>query len=207
MLQRATSRINDALNDVRNISHRLRPAELDTLGLASALRRLGEEMCSPSGIVFELTADEALTALPDEIRTTLFRVAQEALTNVVKHAGATQVRVSLNINITGLSLAIEDNGKGFDLEAVAGNPRQGIGLRNMRERLVSIGGRLQINARPQQTTVLAEVPDEVVSDSARSAQSCHPDARDHDTCPAPPPHTNGTWCHPADAGRRPSTGA
>ena len=79
ILQRALARINDALIAVRDISHRLRPAELDTLGLTTALQRLGEEMCEPAGTAFELQVDREPAGLPDEIRTTLFRVSQEAL--------------------------------------------------------------------------------------------------------------------------------
>ena len=158
ILQRALERINDALNAVRGISHRLRPAELDTLGLTTALRQLGQEMCTPVNTAFEFDAVDEPGGLPDEIRTTLFRVSQEALTNVCKHAKASRVRMALLSTDHGLRLSIEDDGQGFDSEAIAQHPRRGIGLRNMRERLVAIGGSLQVSSRPQHTVIVAEVP-------------------------------------------------
>ena len=158
VLQRAIERVNDALNDVRQLSHRLRPAELDTLGLTTALGQLGEEMCSTTGTTFELRACDEPAGLPDEIRTTLFRVSQEALTNVCKHAGASRVLLALESRDGGLRLRIEDNGRGFDSEAVARHPRQGIGLRNMRERLTAIGGTLRVASQARHTAVVADVP-------------------------------------------------
>ena len=168
MLQRALDRINDALNDVRSISHRLRPAELDNLGLTTALRQLGDEMCAPDGTLFELKAG-AEPQLPEEIKTTLFRVSQEALTNVRKHAGASRVQVALESDDHGLRLRVEDNGRGFDSEAIAQHPRHGIGLRNMRERLMAVGGSLQVSSRPQGTIVVAEVPSEAIRRFAKAA--------------------------------------
>ena len=158
ILERALARINDALVAVRDISHRLRPAELDTLGLTTALQQLGEEMCEPAGTAFELQVEGEPAGLPDEIRTTLFRVSQEALTNVRKHAAARRVRVRLESDEEGLRLAIEDDGRGFDIDAVAQHPRRGIGLRNMRERLLAIGGSLDVTSLPQGTLVVARVP-------------------------------------------------
>jgi two-component system NarL family sensor kinase len=158
MLERALVRMGEALEDVRGISHRLRPAELDMLGLTTALRVLGEEMCSASGVRFVFEAQDAPHDLPDEVRTTLFRVSQEALTNVHKHAAASEVRLTLESPDGGVRLAIEDDGRGFDNHAVAKHPRRGIGLRNMRERLAELGGTLELSSRPHCTRVLAEVP-------------------------------------------------
>ena len=158
LLRRALGRVGDALEDMRGISHRLRPAELDTLGLPAALRVLGEEMCGAGGTRFAFEAADASSVLPDEVRTTLFRVSQEALTNVHKHASATEVRMTLDAPNGGARLTIEDDGLGFDSDAVAAHPRRGIGLRNMRERLADIGGTLELTSRPRRTRVVAEVP-------------------------------------------------
>jgi two-component system NarL family sensor kinase len=162
VLQRALARLEDALNGVRRISHRLRPAELDMLGLAIALRELGQEMCGEAGIAFDLDVADEPPGLPDEIRTTLFRVCQEALTNVLKHAAASRVRMVLSGDADGLHLSVEDDGQGFDIEAVAQHPRRGIGLRNMRERLTAVGGTLQLISRPQGTTIVAAVPTQAI---------------------------------------------
>lgn len=169
VLARALDRVTQALGDVRDMSHRLRPAELDTLGLGTALRQLGEEMGPAAGLRFEMSADSASDALPDEIKTTLFRVGQEALANVVKHAGASRVRIELDQDGDALRLRIEDDGRGFDSEAMAQHPRRGIGLRNMRERLTAIGGNLRVESRPQRTLLLAEVPAAALRRFARSA--------------------------------------
>ena len=158
MLQRALLRVDAALGDIRTLSHRLRPTELDTLGLTTALHQLGEEMCAPLGTGFELQAATEPDTLPDEIKTTLFRVSQEALTNVCKHARATQVRLALDAVDGGLRLTVEDDGRGFDSAEIAENPRRGIGLRNMSERLSAIGGTLHVESREGCTAVVAVVP-------------------------------------------------
>jgi two-component system NarL family sensor kinase len=97
------------------------------------------------------------------VKTVLFRVAQEALANVAKHAAATRVRLALRFGGAGVSLEVEDDGRGFDVEAVQLDPRRGIGLRNMRERLASIGGRFEVVSAPGAGTRLrGEVPAEAV---------------------------------------------
>jgi two-component system, NarL family, sensor kinase len=159
VLARVLTRMGEALDGVRAISHRLRPAELDTLGLPTALRQLGEEGCAAAGLsfAFDSACDEP-PGLPNEVRTTLFRVAQEALTNVQKHARATQVRVLLDSSAEDLRLTVEDDGRGFDLNAVAQHPRRGIGLRNMRERLNDVDGTFEIVSSAQGTRIIARVP-------------------------------------------------
>lgn len=163
ILQRAIARTNEALSTMRGISHRLRPAELDTLGLTIALRQLGDEMGEGGRTRFELLSCDEPEGLPDEIKTTLFRVSQESLTNVYKHARASKVTMTLANDAAGLRLRIEDDGRGFDLDAIAQHPRRGIGLRNMRERLVAIGGTLLIMSRPQGTVIVAEVPAQAIA--------------------------------------------
>lgn len=179
-LQRALGRLEQVLGEVRHLSHRLRPSELDQLGLPTALREAGREMCEAAGLRFEISggleasAVKALAAphlaaglrppanaaadLPEVVATTLFRVAQEAMTNVVRHARARTVRLTLQRDADGLRMGIEDDGCGFDIEAATRGPRTGIGLANMRERLAAIGGDLQLSSRPQRTQVLATLP-------------------------------------------------
>ena len=159
-LARALSRLNEALVEVRRISHRLRPAMLDTLGLPAALELLGRESGESRGMSVRVDVEGAAVDLPGEVNTVLFRVAQEALANIAKHAAAREVRLALRFAPGGgVALVIADDGRGFDLEAVRLDPRRGIGLRNMRERLDAVGGRFDCRSAPGAgTTLVAEVP-------------------------------------------------
>lgn len=161
-LQRAVQRLGDALHEVRRISHRLRPAELDTLGLPAALDDLAEEFNQHGRVRIGLQLWGDASALPDEVNTVLFRVVQESLTNIEKHAGATRVQVRLIFHAGGLRLRIVDDGVGFDVPAIRADPRRGIGMRNMRERVESIGGSFSIESRPGRTAVLADLPAEAI---------------------------------------------
>ncbi|QPF73961.1 histidine kinase [Roseateles sp. DAIF2] len=154
-LQQALARLNTSLSEIRRISHRLRPALLDTLGLAAALQHLGQEFeeAGADAPAVRVRIEGAERELPAEVKTALFRVAQEGLTNIAKHARARQVELLLDFcdgDDRRLVMRLVDDGRGFDTEAVQQHPEQGIGLRNMRERLAAIGGRLEIQARPGQ---------------------------------------------------------
>jgi two-component system NarL family sensor kinase len=157
-LHRAVQRLGDALHEVRRISHRLRPAELDTLGLPAALDDLAEEFNQHGRVRVALQLWGDVQALPDEVNTVLFRVVQESLTNIEKHARATRVQVRLIFHAGGLRLRIVDDGVGFDVPAIRADPRRGIGMRNMRERVESIGGAFSIDSQPGRTAVLADLP-------------------------------------------------
>jgi two-component system NarL family sensor kinase len=97
--------------------------------------------------------------LPEEVKTALFRVSQEALANVAKHAKARRVEMTLSFGADGVTLRVVDDGQGFEVDAVQRDPHRGIGLRNMRERLASIGGTFEVHAAPGAgTQLLAKVP-------------------------------------------------
>ena len=146
-LAKALRGLNHSLTEIRRISHRLRPALLDTLGLPAALQHLGQEFEDASGMAVAVRIEGAERELPDEVKTALFRVAQESLTNVVKHAQARHVELVLAFGApNGLRMSVTDDGRGFDSAAVHLHPERGIGLRNMRERIAAIGGRLSIHA-------------------------------------------------------------
>ncbi len=162
-LGKALQRLNDSLIEVRRISHRLRPALLDTLGLPAALERLGDEFGEEGGIDASIMVEGEPYELSQETKTALFRVTQEALTNVRKHAEAHRVHISLGFTDEAVRLEVSDDGVGFNVEAMQVDPRDGIGLRNMRERIESIGGRLTMRSGRGHTSILAEVP----ADSAR----------------------------------------
>ena len=163
VLDKALGGLQQSLDEVRRISHRLRPAMLDELGLPAALELLAREANDAGGTRVELLVAGAPAPLPDEVKTALFRVSQEALANVAKHAQATRVELALSFAEAGVSLAIRDDGRGFEVDAIQLDPHRGIGLRNMRERLASIGGCFQVRAAPGAGTLLqATVPREAI---------------------------------------------
>jgi two-component system NarL family sensor kinase len=172
-LTRARARIDDALTEVRDISHRLRPVVLDTLGLPSALRHLGEEFAEHAEMAFFMRQHGQADALPEEVKTVLFRVTQEALTNIDKHAGAGRVDLRLIFLAGGVRLTVADDGAGFDVAAIGADPRRGIGLRNMRERVESIGGVFKVHSRPGATRVIAQVPAEALRRFANQPNPAH----------------------------------
>ena len=145
-----------ALQDVRRLAVELRPAVLDDFGLVPALERLIAAFAEQSDMRIDFHSALGEARLPSEVETALYRVVQESLTNIVKHANAKQVSVSLARRATGVAAVIEDDGAGFDPRRVS---EGGVGLLGMRERLALIDGRLEIESRPGAgTTVVAEVP-------------------------------------------------
>lgn len=161
-LAQARARIDEALTEVRDISHRLRPVVLDTLGLPSALQYLGEEFAEHAEMAFFMRVHGHADDLPEEIKTVLFRVTQEALTNIDKHARAGRVDLRLIFLAGGVRLSVADDGVGFDVAAIGADPRRGIGLRNMRERVESVGGVFKVHSRPGATRVIAQLPAEAL---------------------------------------------
>jgi two-component system NarL family sensor kinase len=161
-LAKALSRLNDSLSEVRRISHRLRPAMLDTLGLPAALELLGREFGEHGQAAVQVGIEGERCELPEEVKTVLFRVAQEALANIGKHAAAREVHITLAFDAEGVQLRVADDGRGFDVQAVQLDPRRGIGLRNMRERLASIGGRFELASDAAGTRLMASVPAESI---------------------------------------------
>jgi len=153
-LARALSRLKESLTEVRRISHRLRPAMLDELGLPAALELLGREAGETGMSHVDVQVEGEPHELPEEVKTALFRTAQEGLANIAKHAGASAVRIELRFVQDGVGMRVVDDGCGFEAESVQLDPRRGIGLRNMRERLASIGGRFDVHAAPGEGTRL-----------------------------------------------------
>ncbi len=166
-MAKALLRLNDSLTEVRRISHRLRPALLDTLGLPAALEHLGTEFGEAGAPQVEVRIEGTVVELPHEVNTALFRVAQEALTNVHKHAHARHVRLALVFGRAHVRLEVQDDGIGFDEAALNLDPRRGIGLRNMRERMGAIGCTLEVHSDPAGsggggTRILAMAPVTIV---------------------------------------------
>jgi signal transduction histidine kinase len=144
------------LQDVRRLAVELRPSALDDFGLVAALERLADSFAEQSGISVDFQSALAEERLPDEAETALYRIVQESLTNVVKHAQARRVSILLTRANGVVKAVVEDDGRGFDPERTNDG---GHGLVGMRERLALLGGRLEIeSARDAGTTVAAEVP-------------------------------------------------
>jgi signal transduction histidine kinase len=144
------------LQDVRRLAVQLRPKALDDFGLAPALERLTQTFAEATELHVDVEARLGEERLPAEVETTLYRIVQEALTNVVKHAEASNVSILLMRRDATATVVIEDDGKGFDPEHV----REGrVGLLGMRERVELHDGRLTIESVPGSgTTLVAEVP-------------------------------------------------
>ncbi|WP_151636640.1 cache domain-containing protein [Noviherbaspirillum aerium] len=155
---RAAVQLNDVLGEVRRISHDLRPALLDDLGLAAALDHLAREFGEHTAIDVDFLSEGVTEGLSDVANTVMFRIAQEALTNIKRHAGATSVRMRLTGGRHEVSLYIADNGVGFDVAGVSQHPKRGIGLRNMHERVNTVGGRLELSSSGEGTKVVAILP-------------------------------------------------
>jgi len=144
------------LQDVRRLAVELRPKALDDFGLVPALERLVETFREHTSIEVQLESQLGDGRLPEEVETTLYRLIQEALTNVVKHAQAHTVSIILVRRDGNVSALIEDDGRGFDPEAIRDDA---LGLVGMRERVGLLGGRLTIEAPTGAGTTLAvEVP-------------------------------------------------
>lgn len=155
--EQTAGQLNDVLGEVRRISHDLRPAILDDLGLAAALDHLAHEFTHNSAVPVNFSAQGSTDGLPHVVNTVLFRIAQEALTNIERHAGARSIGVELSRAGKLVTLSISDDGGGFDSVSVASHPKRGIGLRNMAERMEAIGGKLSISSSSAGTAVVASV--------------------------------------------------
>ena len=141
--------VNALATDVHRMSHALHPARLAQLGVAAAIGGLCRELTAAHAIAIRFDARDVPRDVPPAVALCLYRVAQEALHNVVKHSGASAASVSLAAGDGELHLAVEDEGRGFD---VAAAHRDSLGLANMRERVRSVGGRLEVSSAPGRGT-------------------------------------------------------
>jgi signal transduction histidine kinase len=155
----ALARIRDltvnTLQDVRRLAVELRPKALDDFGLVPALEQLTETWSVATAIGVDFAANLEHDRFSTEIATALYRIVQESLTNVVKHAHASHVSILLTRKNGSVVAVIEDDGNGFDLAEV----RDGFGIEGMRERVALLDGRLRIeSARGAGTTLVVEIP-------------------------------------------------
>lgn len=143
-IDQSKNSLSTAINEVRRISHNLRPSALDDIGLEAALSTLLQDFKQHSSVEVQAILKTQPGRLKSEIATTLYRVTQESLTNIEKHAEAKTVLVSLQQLGQSLQLIIRDDGVGFSDSSQ--RQSNGIGLRNMRERVEFIGGDIEINS-------------------------------------------------------------
>ena len=160
-LEESIVTIDRALQQVRNLSIDLRPSMLDDFGLVTTLQWYIDRQAQCAGFVPKLHTEALQIRLPSDLETTCFRIVQEALTNVVRHARAKNVHVELRQSDTELELIIRDDGIGFDVSAAMKRASRGasFGLFGMQERIRLIDGEIEINSKPNHgTTILARFP-------------------------------------------------
>jgi signal transduction histidine kinase len=147
-----TAEIGTLAKDIHRISRQLHPAILDDLGLAAALKNECVAFSEQHGIPTEFDPDDIPRDIPDDISLCLYRVAQECLRNVFKHARATEARVALGGGHNEITMEITDLGDGFDIEAIKGGG--GLGLISMEERVRLVNGTFSIRSQPGKGTIV-----------------------------------------------------
>jgi two-component system sensor histidine kinase UhpB len=149
------------LEDLRKNIWDLRPTILDDLGLISAIRWYAQSNLEPAGVGVELDIKSETIQLSQPLNTMMFRVAQEAINNILRHANASLVTINLWQDSTKVYLQVEDNGRGFDVERTKGEalPRKQLGLLGIQERVSLVGGEVLISSTPGRgTCLLVSVP-------------------------------------------------
>lgn len=145
-----------ALREIREISHRIQPPDLDDFGLAPALRTFTDRFQHRVGIRAEIETSGDLDELPRDRSVALFRIVQEALTNVERHSGANRVEVRIARTGDNVNLSVTDDGRGVSTGVLARAP--GIGLRNIRQRAAHLGGVFRIQSEPGDTSIHVSLP-------------------------------------------------
>lgn len=143
-LSKLSSSLDEAIRTVRRLSTELRPGVLDQLGLAAALEWMAQDYSRRTGA--RATVEVRELDVPGEVATAIFRVVQESLTNIARHAHASEFAVRLSQNGDTVSLAVEDNGDGYHPDSAGG-----FGILGMRERVTMLGGDFQVRARSETT--------------------------------------------------------
>jgi PAS domain S-box-containing protein len=145
--QSLAQRLAAISDDVRRIAYRFHSSILDDLGLPAALKQLTDEFSVRTGIKTIVVQEDLTDPFPRDIAACLYRIAQESLTNISRHAKASRVELELTCDGSAVTLSVHDSGVGFDLERISACDL-GLGLINMRERVRSVHGRFEINSKP-----------------------------------------------------------
>lgn len=151
----AQENISVTIQEVRRISHHMHPQILDELGLSAAIESLAADFSKCTNVHIQVNKPVLRKLLPDFINTTLFRIVQEAFTNIHKHAKASNILVDISIEKNWLTLIIQDDGVGFDLKKTKSH---GIGLRNLAERVGHHHGKFDINSSKSGTKIIVKIP-------------------------------------------------
>jgi two-component system NarL family sensor kinase len=156
LLSRCHKLLVQALEETRRIARNLRPNDLDELGLSAACRNLCKELQARTGLVVKCQFARFDWRLPPKVDLGLFRMVQEALNNVEKHANAKLVRLRISIRREAVVLKIQDNGRGFNPAAPSSGKAAegGIGLSSLHERAAALGGTCEVVSSPKQGTAL-----------------------------------------------------
>ncbi|MBX3332388.1 MAG: PAS domain S-box protein [Nitrospira sp.] len=157
-IQSLNQRLVRISDDVRRMAYQFHPSILDDLGLTAALKHMADEWSEKTGIKTVVVQEEMADPLPRDIASCLYRVAQESLTNIMKHARAARVELELTCDDQEITLSIYDTGVGFDLKDIRAR-HPGLGLVNMRERVRSVRGRLDIQSElGRGTHIIVHIP-------------------------------------------------
>jgi len=150
-------RLLSALKEINRIVLDLRPTLLEDMGLVYALRWYATQRLGSTGVRLHVQASSLNDRLQPHVETTLYRIGQEAITNVAKHAAAQNLWLAVGRTSRHFTLSVRDDGRGFDVSAMLSNPddRVGLGLFGMKERVALVGGTLNIRSAPGKGTVIA----------------------------------------------------
>jgi signal transduction histidine kinase len=162
LLAEGINLVDGSIADVRTLSYLLHPPFLDQSGLLAAVRWYAKGFADRSGIAVDLEVPATFERLPQDVESTLFRVVQEALTNIHRHARTATACIWLRVERDRLVLEITDRGRGMSADVLSsvtsGSGAPGVGLAGMRERLKQLGGALHVESNDRGTTLRATVP-------------------------------------------------
>ena len=150
--------VKEVSREIRTMSHLLHPPLLDELGLLPALKWYVEGFSNRSHIAVNFNAPDDLGRLDSDVETAIFRVIQECLTNIHRHSGSASAMIAVSRDERKLQIIVQDKGKGIPAEKLDGSGHLGIGLTGMRQRMVQLGGNLEVSSDGDGTTVRAILP-------------------------------------------------
>ena len=153
MLEEAKRTVQEAIAKIRDLSSMLSPGLLRSAGLAQAISSLVDDYTRRTKINVDFKTDKDLAEIPEDVALACYRIVQESLTNTIRHAQATTVKVTVSYNTDNIRLEITDNGVGFKPEKM----KRTTGLTGMRERAVALGGEFTIESSPGQGTRITTV--------------------------------------------------